>query len=100
MRSGFLGQLTSGIQPAQLPAPGSTITDEDERPPPEKRIALNAIPGRVFAGTNCTQHLRCICQYVVCESVPNNVNVHMSECGKSVCVRNCASNCYTVIICV
>lgn len=52
MRSGFLGQLTSGILPPQLPAGGSTTGVEEGNPPPEKRIALNAIPSRVFSGMN------------------------------------------------
>ena len=49
MRSGFLGRLTSGFQPLQPPVASST-TGEGDKPPPEKRIALNAIPGSVFAG--------------------------------------------------
>lgn len=41
MRSGFLGRLTSGAQP-----PAQT----DDGLPPEKKMAIEALPTRIMAG--------------------------------------------------
>ena len=70
MRSGYLGWLTSGFQPVQPPAAAST-TGEGDKPPPEKRIALNAIPGSVFAGVYIIVLVHCMCVTGVCVYHPN-----------------------------
>ena len=70
MRSGYLGQLTSGIQTVLPPMASSTTGVGEENAPPEKRIALDAIPSRVFAGAS----------YVYMCIQISNVNVYGSVC--------------------